>query len=113
VIETTFKEETEDRSLRRAGVCYAVVHRAHPRGFEPWSTPATAGGGLLQSAFTRLKLIVDLIHEHGGSSGMRYSISDTAEYGDIDPRLSASSATTCARDGVHPGGDPDGEFARE
>ena len=29
-----------------------------------------------------LKLIVDLIHEHG-ISGMRYSISDTAEYGDM------------------------------
>ncbi|MEZ5236983.1 MAG: hypothetical protein R2749_30445 [Acidimicrobiales bacterium] len=43
----------------------------------------------------RARLIVDLMYEQG-IAGMRYSVSDTAEYGDLT-RGPASSTTTCGR----------------
>ena len=53
-----------------------------------------------------LKLIVDLIHEHG-ISGMRYSISDTAEYGDMTrgPRIISDEVREEMQ--YHPRGDPE------
>ena len=59
-----------------------------------------------------LKLIVDLIYEHG-ISGMRYSISDTAEYGDVTrgPRIINEDTRDEMREILRE--IQDGEFARE
>jgi len=88
VIETTFKEATEtDRFGEQAVLCGGVSELIRA-GFE---TLVDAGYQPVVAYFEclhELKLIVDLIHEHG-ISGMRYSISDTAEYGDLTrgPRI--------------------------
>ena len=57
--------------------------RADPgRGSTPWSRRATSPEAAYFECLHELKLIVDLIYE-GGINYMRYSISDTAEYGDM------------------------------
>ena len=81
VIETTFKEETEtDLFGEQAVLCggtSALVKAAFDTLVEAGYQPEIAYFECLHE----LKLIVDLIYE-GGLSWMRYSISDTAEYGD-------------------------------
>ena len=81
VIETTFKEETEtDLFGEQCVLCGGVSELK--AGFE---TLVEAGYQPEIAYFEcchELKLIVDLIYE-GGLSRMRYSISDTAEYGDL------------------------------
>ena len=64
------------------------------------------------SAFMRLKLIVDLINE-GGFAKMRYSISDTAEYGDYrtGPRLITEETRKIMRQNLREV--QDGTFASE
>ena len=82
VIETTFKDETRDRPLRRAGRALRRRLRAGAAGFE---TLVEAGYDPRLAYFEclhELKLIVDLMYEKG-ITGMRYSISNTAEYGDL------------------------------
>ncbi len=88
IIETTFREETETDLFGEQAVlcggCTALVKA----GFE---TLVEAGYSPYMAYFEclhELKLIVDLMYE-GGMSDMRYSISNTAEYGDLTrgPRL--------------------------
>ena len=81
VLETTFKEETEtDLFGEQAVLCGGVSHLIQA-GFET----LTAAGYQPEIAYFEclheLKLIVDLVYE-GGLGYMRYSVSDTAEYGD-------------------------------
>ena len=82
VIGTTFKEETETRSVRRTGrplrrrFC-ALITAAFETLVEAGYQPEIAYFECLHE----LKLIVDLIYQ-GGIKYMRYSVSDTAEYGD-------------------------------
>jgi len=81
VLETTFKEETEtDLFGEQAVLCGGVSHLIQA-GFET----LTAAGYQPEIAYFEclheVKLIVDLIYE-GGLGYMRYSVSDTAEYGD-------------------------------
>jgi len=81
VLETSFKEETEtDLFGEQAVLCGGVSHLIQA-GFET----LTAAGYQPEIAYFEclheLKLIVDLIYE-GGLGYMRYSVSDTAEYGD-------------------------------
>ena len=71
-----------DRPLRRAVGALRRRHRAGPAGFE---TLVEAGYDPRLAYFEtlhELKLIVDLMYEKG-VQGMRYSISNTAEYGDM------------------------------
>lgn len=88
VIQTTFKEETEtDLFGEQAVLCGGVSHLIQA-GFE---TLVEAGYQPEMAYFEcmhEMKLIVDLMYE-GGLSRMRYSISNTAEYGDYvtGPRL--------------------------
>src|SRR5579883_906045 len=81
VIETTFKEETESDLFGEQVVLCGGVTELIRAGFE---TLVEAGYDPEIAYFEclhELKLIVDLIQE-GGLSYMRYSVSDTAEYGD-------------------------------
>lgn len=81
VIETTFKEETETDLFGEQCVLCGGVSELIKAGFE---TLVEAGYQPEIAYFEcchELKLIVDLIYE-GGLSRMRYSISDTAEFGD-------------------------------
>ena len=88
VIETTFKDETEtDLFGEQAVLCGGASHLVQA-GFE---TLVEAGYPPEMAYFEclhELKLIVDLMYE-GGIANMRYSISNTAEYGDYSrgPRI--------------------------
>jgi len=82
VIETTYKEETETDLFGEQCVLCGGVTELIKAGFE---TLVEAGYQPEIAYFEcchELKLIVDLIYE-GGLAQMRYSISDTAEYGDL------------------------------
>ena len=81
VIETTFKDETETDLFGEQAVLCGGVTSLMKSGFE---TLVEAGYPPEMAYFEcihEMKLIVDLIYE-GGFSNMRYSISNTAEYGD-------------------------------
>ena len=82
VLETTFKEETEtdlfgEQSVLCGGIS-ELIHAGYDTLIEAGYQPEVAYFECLHE----VKLIVDLIYE-GGISNMRYSISDTAKYGDI------------------------------
>ena len=82
VIETTFAEETETDLFGEQAVLCGGVTSLVQAGFE---TLVEAGYQPEMAYFECLhevKLIVDLMYEEG-IAGMRYSISDTAEYGDL------------------------------
>jgi ketol-acid reductoisomerase len=81
VIETTFKDETETDLFGEQAVLCGGVSELVQAGFE---TLVSAGYDPEMAYFECLhevKLIVDLMYEKG-LAGMRYSISNTAEYGD-------------------------------
>lgn len=88
VLETTFKEETETDLFGEQAVLCGGVTELIKAGFDT----LVAAGYQPEIAYFEccheVKLIVDLINK-GGLSYMRYSISDTAEYGDytIGPRI--------------------------
>jgi ketol-acid reductoisomerase len=82
VIETTFKDETETDLFGEQAVLCGGVTELVRAGYE---TLVGAGYDPRLAYFEclhELKLIVDLIYEKG-IAGMRYSISNTAEYGDL------------------------------
>lgn len=92
IIETTFKDETETDLFGEQCVLCGGLTALILAGFE---TLVEAGYPPEMAYFECLhevKLIVDLIYE-GGISNMRYSISDTAKYGDITrgPRVVSES----------------------
>jgi ketol-acid reductoisomerase len=88
VLETTFEEETETDLFGEQVVLCGGLTALVTAGFET----LVAAGYQPESAYFEclheLKLIVDLMYEQG-ISGMRFSISDTAEYGDMTrgPRI--------------------------
>ncbi len=82
VIETTFKEETETDLFGEQAVLCGGVSELVRAGFDTLVDAGYQPEVAYFECLHELKLIVDLIHEHG-ISGMRYSISDTAEYGDV------------------------------
>src|SRR5215510_10647244 len=82
ILETTFKEETETDPFGAQAVLCGGLASLIQAGFE---TLVEAGYSREMAYFECLhevKLIVDLIYE-GGISNMRYSVSNTAEYGDL------------------------------
>lgn len=81
VIETTFKEETESDLFGEQAVLCGGVSELIQAGFETLTDAGYAPEIAYFECLHELKLIVDLIYE-GGLGYMRYSISDTAEYGD-------------------------------
>lgn len=88
VIETTFKEETESDLFGEQVVLCGGVSELIRAGFETLTEAGYAPEIAYFECLHELKLIVDLIYE-GGLGYMRYSISDTAEYGDYTrgPRI--------------------------
>jgi ketol-acid reductoisomerase len=112
VIETTFKDETETDLFGEQAVLCGGASALVQAGFE---TLVEAGYDPQMAYFEclhELKLIVDLMYEKG-LAGMRYSISNTAEYGDytrgtrvIDDRVRAEMKKIL-------GEIQSGDFARE
>ncbi len=81
VIETTFKEETESDLFGEQAVLCGGVSELIRAGFETLTAAGYAPEIAYFECLHELKLIVDLIQE-GGPGYMRFSVSDTAEYGD-------------------------------
>jgi ketol-acid reductoisomerase len=82
VIETTFQEETETDLFGEQTVLCGGVSELIRAGFDTLVEAGYQPEIAYFECLHELKLIVDLIYE-GGISYMRYSVSDTAEYGDI------------------------------
>ncbi|TAA68357.1 ketol-acid reductoisomerase [Planococcus salinarum] len=88
VLETTFKEETETDLFGEQAVLCGGVTSLVKAGFETLVEAGYQPELAYFECMHELKLIVDLMYE-GGLSGMRYSISDTAQWGDFvsGPRI--------------------------
>ena len=88
VIETTFREETESDLFGEQAVLCGGAAELIRAGFQTLVDAGYAPEIAYFECLHELKLIVDLIYE-GGLTYMRYSVSDTAEYGDYTrgPRI--------------------------
>ncbi|RMG52539.1 MAG: ketol-acid reductoisomerase [Gammaproteobacteria bacterium] len=82
IIETTFKDETETDLFGEQAVLCGGVTALVQAGFETLTEAGYAPEMAYFECLHELKLIVDLMYE-GGIANMRYSISNTAEYGDL------------------------------
>ena len=81
VLETTFAEETETDLFGEQAVLCGGLSALLKAGFDTLVEAGYQPELAYYECVNELKLIVDLIYE-GGLAGMRYSISNTAEYGD-------------------------------
>jgi len=81
ILETSFKEETETDLFGEQSVLCGGVSELIRAGFQTLVDAGYAPEMAYFECLHEVKLIVDLIYE-GGLSYMRYSVSDTAEYGD-------------------------------
>ena len=81
VLETTFREETETDLFGEQAVLCGGVCTLMQAGFETLVEAGYAPESAYFECIHEMKLIVDLIFQ-SGFAGMRYSISNTAEYGD-------------------------------
>jgi ketol-acid reductoisomerase len=88
IIETTFREETETDLFGEQAVLCGGATALVQAGFETLVEAGYAPEMAYFECLHELKLIVDLMYE-GGIANMRYSISNTAEYGDLTrgPRI--------------------------
>jgi ketol-acid reductoisomerase len=112
VIETSFKDETETDLFGEQAVLCGGVTELVRAGYE---TLVNAGYDPRLAYFEclhELKLIVDLMYEKG-ITGMRYSISNTAEYGDLTRGKRVIGAPTREAMQKLLGEIQDGTFARE
>jgi ketol-acid reductoisomerase len=112
VIETSFREETETDLFGEQAVLCGGATELVRAGYE---TLVEAGYDPRLAYFEclhELKLIVDLMYEKG-ISGMRHSISNTAEYGDLTrgPRVISDASRQAMKDIL--GEIQSGQFARE
>jgi ketol-acid reductoisomerase len=82
VLETTFKEETETDLFGEQVVLCGGLTALIKAGFDTLVEAGYQPESAYFECLHEVKLIVDLIYEHG-ITGMRYSISTTAEYGDM------------------------------
>jgi ketol-acid reductoisomerase len=112
VIETTFKEETETDLFGEQAVLCGGVTALIQAGFETLMEAGYQPEVAYFECLHELKLIVDLIYE-GGIANMRYSVSDTAEYGDLakGPRVVGEASRSAMRKLL--ADIQSGEFARE
>jgi ketol-acid reductoisomerase len=112
IIETNFKEETETDLFGEQAVLCGGATALVQAGFETLVEAGYAPEMAYFECLHELKLIVDLMYE-GGIANMRYSISNTAEYGDLTrgPRVVTGETKKEMRrilDEIQ-----NGEFARE
>jgi ketol-acid reductoisomerase len=99
VLDTTFTEETETDLFGEKAVLCGGVSALVKAGFETLVEAGYQPEIAYFECFHELKLIVDLMYQ-GGLSYMRYSISDTAEYGDYtggDQIINAESKVAMKR----------------
>ena len=91
VLETTFEEETETDLFGEQVVLCGGVTELVMAGYDTLVNAGYQPESAYFECLHELKLIVDLMYEQG-ISGMRFSISDTAEYGDLTrgPRIITS-----------------------
>jgi ketol-acid reductoisomerase len=82
VLDTTFEEETETDLFGEQVVLCGGLTALVQAGFETLTEAGYQPESAYFECLHELKLIVDLMYEQG-IAGMRYSISDTAEYGDL------------------------------
>ena len=82
VLETTFLEETETDLFGEQSVLCGGITALMQAGFETLVEAGYQPESAYFETIHEVKLIVDLIYE-GGFANMRYSVSDTAEYGDL------------------------------
>jgi ketol-acid reductoisomerase len=111
-LRTTFTEETETDLFGEQAVLCGGASALVQAGFETLVEAGYAPEVAYFECLHELKLIVDLMYE-GGISRMRYSVSDTAEYGDVTrgPRIITPAVKAEMRkilDDIQ-----DGTFARE
>ena len=112
VIETTFKEETETDLFGEQAVLCGGATALVQAGFETLVEAGYAPEMAYFECLHELKLIVDLMYE-GGIANMRYSISNTAEYGDLTRGPRVITDTTKAEMKKILTEIQTGEFARE
>jgi ketol-acid reductoisomerase len=112
VIETTFKEETETDLFGEQAVLCGGAAALVQTGFEVLTEAGYAPEVAYFECLHELKLIVDLMYE-GGIANERFSISDTAEYGDLTrgPRVITPAVKEEMKKIL--GEIQDGSFARE
>ncbi len=82
ILETTFREETETDLFGEQSVLCGGLTELIRAGYETLTAAGYAPEMAYFECLHEVKLIVDLIYEHG-ITGMRHSISNTAEYGDL------------------------------
>ena len=112
VIETNFKEETESDLFGEQAVLCGGTSELIRAGFETLVNAGYAPEIAYFECLHELKLIVDLIQE-GGLAYMRYSVSDTAEYGDYTRGPRIVTEQTRAEMKKILGEIQSGQFARE
>ena len=112
VIETSFQEETETDLFGEQAVLCGGVTALIQAGFETLVEAGYAPEMAYFECLHEVKLIVDLIYE-GGIANMRYSISNTAEYGDFTRGPRIVDDTTKAEMKKILSEIQNGEFARE
>ncbi len=112
VIETTFEEETETDLFGEQAVLCGGASELVRAGFDTLVEAGYQPEIAYFECLHELKLIVDLMYE-GGISNMRYSISDTAEYGDITRGRRVINEETREEMRVILDEIQSGEFARE
>ncbi|MEX0705345.1 MAG: ketol-acid reductoisomerase [Nitriliruptoraceae bacterium] len=99
LLETTFAEETETDLFGEQAVLCGGVSELVKAGFETLTDAGYQPEAAYFECLHELKLIVDMMYE-GGISWMRYSVSDTAEYGDYvsGPRVVNSTSREAMRE---------------
>ena len=112
VLDTTFDEETETDLFGEQVVLCGGVTALVQAGFETLVEAGYQPESAYFECLHELKLIVDLMYEHG-IAGMRFSISDTAEYGDLTRGPRIVNADTKAEMKKILGEIQDGSFAKE
>jgi ketol-acid reductoisomerase len=112
IIETNFREETETDLFGEQTVLCGGLVALMTAGYETLIEAGYAPEMAYFETIHEVKLIVDLIYE-GGVANMRYSVSNTAEYGDFTRGPRVVDAATKARMKEILGEIQRGEFARE
>ncbi|HXW90641.1 MAG TPA: ketol-acid reductoisomerase [Terriglobales bacterium] len=112
VLETTFKEETESDLFGEQAVLCGGLTSLIKQGYETLVEAGYQPEVAYFECLHEMKLIVDLIYE-GGLGRMRYSVSNTAEYGDLTRGQQVVGDATRAAMKEILGRIQDGSFARE
>jgi len=112
IIETNFREETETDLFGEQSVLCGGLVALMQAGYETLTEAGYAPEMAYFECIHEVKLIVDLIYE-GGVANMRYSVSNTAEYGDFTRGPRVVDADTKARMKQILSEIQQGDFARE